>query len=90
MKVFSCWVGDRVGALGVQLSQDECEVEDVHGELYARCANGRFLERVEREHGWHTSKSDCLRAAADKVSGMARALLAQAERLREEADRAEG
>lgn len=83
MRLYRYSVGNQVGTDGVWVHATAGPVEDVNGVLYVSAFDGALMERVDDR--WRP-KADALRVAADEVSRMGRILLAQAERLREEAD----
>lgn len=84
MRVYRCTVGSVIDSTGVAVFPDDREVVEVDGRLYAASLDRDYLQAVGPE--WSALPDDAKRAAADRIAGMARVLLAQAERLREEAD----
>lgn len=87
MTVFRFRVGNQIGQEGVYVSEDSGERREVDGLAYVKTPGGWMQPAGEH---WHGSRPDALRAAADEVAAYGRRLLAQAERLREEADRGQG
>lgn len=84
MRIFRCTVGSQIDANGVAVWSDDRDVVEVDGRRYAASFGREYLQEIGPE--WSESRADAKRAAADKVAAMGRVLLAQAERLREEAD----
>lgn len=87
MKVYRILPCKEVRSDGVFLFDDEGERRNVDGQVYVMTPGG-WMQPDDGK--WCESRSDARRAAADRVSEMARTLLAQAERLREEADSGTG
>ena len=84
MRVYRCTVGSVVNDNGVFVYENDRERIEVDGRLYAASPARDCLQAIGPE--WSESRADAKRAAADEVAAMGRVLLAQAERLREEAD----
>ena len=84
MRVYRYRVGSLIESTGVPVFPDDREVVEVEGRRYAASFGRDYLQAIGPE--WSESRADAIRAAAAKVASMGRFLLAQAERLREEAD----
>lgn len=83
MKLYRANVGTQVGENGVGFWIDSADAIEVNGQLYADPHRGRVL--IEKGVEWHETREAAIRAAAATVTGLASALLKQAEQLREEA-----
>lgn len=83
MKLFKITVLERVTEAGAIVHTDTADAVDVNGKLYAEMFGGHFLTEVGND--WHQTLGEAQRAAAAKLTGIASTLLAQAEKLREEA-----
>ena len=84
MRIFRYSVGSQVDGNGVAIWPDDRDVVEVDGRRYAASFHRDYLTAIGPD--WSESRADAIRAAAAKVASMGRVLLAQAERLREEAD----
>ena len=85
MKLYQTNVGNQVATDGVGTYTVEAAVVEVDGNRFAAIGDD-YCCRADPARGWSESRADSMRFAADKIAEMARVLLAQAERLREEAD----
>lgn len=85
MKLYQPYVGTDIATHGVAAFVVEGTACDVDGALYVAMGED-YMCRATPDRGWCRTRGDAMRAAADKVEAMGRVLLAQAERLREEAD----
>jgi hypothetical protein len=84
MKVYRLSIGSIVDSTGVSEWLEDREIVEANGRQYAASHCGTLLTAIGPE--WSASQADAKRTAAERVSAMARTLLAQAQRLRDEAD----
>jgi hypothetical protein len=85
MKLYQPFVDTNIATAGVYTTLFEGDAVDVSGELFVSMGQD-YMQRATPERGWTSSRRDAKRACADKVEDLAQVLLAQAQRLREEAD----
>lgn len=81
MKLYQASVFEQIRSDGVFLHLSSAEAVDVNGKLYAEI--GGNLYAADSSPKWHETEAAAREEAAEKVSVMAAALTAQAERIRQ-------
>lgn len=74
-------IGSSIDGRGVSVFRQTGETIEVDGRPMVRLSHGTIV----RADGWHATKADARAAAADRIAGLGRTLLAQSEQLRQEA-----
>lgn len=87
-KLYRYSTGQSVDSDGVYAYLEERDSAVVDGLVYAKADNGVVLTLAGPD--WCASPGDAKRVAVHRLRGMAAALLAQADRLAQEADHAAG
>lgn len=74
-------IGNTVDSHGVHTFKQAGEAIEVEGRPMVRLKHGTIV----RADGWSATPAEARVVAADRISGLGRTLLAQAEQLRQEA-----
>jgi len=80
MKLYQASVFEQIRSDGVFLHLSSAEAVDVNGKLYAEVAGNLYA--ADSSPRWYETEAAAREEAASKISAMAAALIAQAERIR--------